>query len=361
MNVKERFMSKALKEALKGDPFAYPNPLVGCVIVKKGKIIGKGYHGFFGGPHAEPSAVKNCSESAKGADFYITMEPCSSINKKTPPCTDLLLQIKPKKVFIGSLDPNPAHNGKGVEILRKAGIKTETGILSKECENINSSFFKNMKENMPYVILKFAQSLNGKIADNKGNSRWISCEESRFFSQKLRAGCDCIIAGAKTIIKDNPLLTVRYPKAVKQPSVCIIDGCGKIPLNASVFKADRKVFIVVKKGFSFKGKIPKNARILEIPLKGDFLNNKILLKKLYKEGIRRILVEGGGETHGQFVFSGLFDEIYAFISPIIIGQKNSPSSVVWPDNYKIKKGLGIELKLKEEKNIGKDKLLIFGK
>ncbi|GAB4028571.1 MAG: bifunctional diaminohydroxyphosphoribosylaminopyrimidine deaminase/5-amino-6-(5-phosphoribosylamino)uracil reductase RibD [Elusimicrobiota bacterium] len=356
----EKFMRVALEEAARGEPLAYPNPLVGCVIVRRGKIIGRGHHAFYGGPHAEVNAVNSCRTSASGADIYVNMEPCSSKNKKNPPCTDLLLRIKPERVIIGDIDPNPAHNGRAVEILKRAGIKVKTGVLRSECAAINAPFYKNMLEKMPYVILKAAQSLNGRIADNRGNSRWISSNESRDFSHLLRASSDCILAGAETITKDNPQLTVRSLKVPRQPAVCVIDPDLRTPASARIFRAERPVYIITSCGRKSL-KYGPGVSLLPVKKKASFLDIEEGLKKLYSLGIRRILVEGGGRTNGQFILNGLFDKFYLFIAPLVIGQENSVASVSWPDRLSHGEGLGIKLKLQESRPVGKDWLLVYGK
>lgn len=356
----EKFMRAALEEAVLGAPSAYPNPLVGCVIVKRGRIIGRGHHAFFGGPHAEVNAVNSCKVSPAGADIYVNMEPCSSKRKKTPPCTDLLLRIRPERVIIGDIDPNPAHRGRGIEILRRAGIKVNTGVLRSECAAINAPFYKNMRENMPYVILKAAQSINGRIADNRGNSRWISSVESREFSQQLRASSDCILAGAGTIKKDDPQLTVRSVKVLRQPAVCVIDPDLTIPSSARIFRAERPVYIITSHGKK-SSKYGPGVFLLPVKKKDSFLDIEEGLRELYSLGIRRILVEGGGRTHGQFILNGLYDKFYLFIAPMVIGQEGSVSSVSWPDRTSHGEGLGIKLKLQESRAVGNDWLLVYGK
>jgi len=357
----EEIMAEAIREAKKGFPLAFPNPLVGCVVVRNGKIIARGHHAFFGGPHAEVNAAKKCSYNLRNASVYVTMEPCSSRAKKTPPCTDLLLSLRPEKVIIGDLDPNPIHNGRGVEILRKSGIKVKIGVLKKECQNLNPAFYKNMKEKLPYIILKMAQSINGKIADNRGNSKWISSEKSREYSHKfLRAACGCIISGVETIIKDDPELTVRNVKIQSQPAVCVIDPNLRTPISARIFKAKRTVYLISL--YNAKNKnYPENVSVIRMSKKEDGFQIIDILKTLYEKGIRSVLVEGGGKTHGQFIRSGLFDKIFVFISPMIIGQENAISSVSWTDRFSPKKGLGIAVKPEDIKSLGPDLLLIYGK
>jgi len=354
----EKYISLSISEAKKGGFEVYPNPRVGCVIVKNGKIIAKGYHRFFGGPHAEVNAIKNSILPVKGSDLYVTMEPCSTYGK-TPPCTDLIIKSGIKRVFIGDLDPNPLHNGKAIEILRKAGIKVKYGILREECARLNEIFYKNMKEKMPYITIKFAQSLNGKIADNNYNSRWISSKESRIYSHRLRAESDCVLVGINTILKDNPNLDIRHVKTNRKPYICVIDPKLKLSLESNIFHSKNKgIFIITEKKNKNVKKYKDKAVIIGVNKKNSFLNLEEALKELYRRGITHILVEGGGFTIGQFIYNSYFDRILTFISPLIIGQLNSINSVSWPDSFKTS-NLGINLKMNKIQRIGRDLLIEY--
>ena len=358
-----KMMGEALEEAFKGSPFTHPNPLVGCVLVKKGKIIARGHHALFGGPHAEVNAVKNSKMNVKGASLYVTMEPCSTYGK-TPPCTELIVKSGIKKVFIGDLDPNPDHNGRALALLKKSGIETEAGLRREECRALNRAFYKNMKDNLPYITIKFAESVNGKIANHKGRSRWISCFDSQVESHKLRAESDCVLAGINTVLKDNPSLNVRHSKFREQPYACIMDPELKTPLTANIFKAGlRGVFIVTSAKNLASRKAEKysdKAKLIGVKGNDGFLDVKEAVRKLYKHGVRHILVEGGGNTLGQFVYHGLFDRIFVYFAPLVIGDKNAISSVIWPDNFKVD-GLGLRLAIKNHKKIGEDLIIELGK
>ncbi|MBI4657123.1 MAG: bifunctional diaminohydroxyphosphoribosylaminopyrimidine deaminase/5-amino-6-(5-phosphoribosylamino)uracil reductase RibD [Elusimicrobia bacterium] len=351
------FMQRALSLAKKGLYGSHPNPMVGAVIVKNGKIIGEGFHKEFGKEHAEINAIKNAKSSVKGARIYVTLEPCSTIGK-TPPCADALIKTGIKEVIIGANDPNPANSGKAAEILGTAGIRVRAGVLKKECESLNRVFAKHMRTGMPYVTLKISQSLDGKIADFAGNSRWISSKSSRIEAHKLRAQSDAVCVGIDTILRDNPRLNVRYLKVKKQPSVVVLDSSLRIPLNSNVFK-NKNVVIAAGRGVSpyKKKRIEKmNAVVLELPQSSNGgIDIKSLLKTLGRMGIAHLMVEGGGRVMGSFISGNLWDRFICFISNVIIGGEKSVSSVVWPDaiNEKIKT-LGMKVRISGLKKIGTD-------
>jgi len=348
-------MLLALKEAKKGFPYAYPNPLVGAVIVKNEKILSKGYHKYFGGPHAEVDAIKKLSPSElKGSTIYVTLEPCSTYGK-TPPCTKLIIKSKIKKVVIGSYDPNPLNHAKGIKILKKNGIEVKfvSDEIKKKCIELNEPFFKNIREELPYVVLKFASSIDSKIANKCYYSKWISCKDSRIFSHKMRAASDIIIVGANTILKDNPYLNVRYIKTKRQPAVCVLDLNLKTPENSNIFSTKRDVYIVTQ-----KDNFP-SAKLIKPEIKNGEIDLKWLLKKLYKLGFRNVFVEGGGKTIGSFIKQNCFDKICIFLSPIIIGTDGINAI---DSNFGLNKNeLGIKLNLKTFKKIGDDLYIEFTK
>ena len=234
--VHERFMSEAIKLALKGKGKTSPNPMVGAVIVKDGRTISKGYHHQAGKPHAEIMAMRKARTSLKGATLYVNLEPCS-FKGRTPACTQAIIKSGIKEVVVGSLDPNPRNNGKGIRILKSHGLKTKTGVLQEKSRKINEAFNKFITSSMPFVTVKIAQSLDGKIATSTGNSRWITAEAARRYVHKLRAEVDAVLVGANTIIKDDPLLTPRLSshKSKKIPYRVVVDSRLKVPLGAKIF------------------------------------------------------------------------------------------------------------------------------
>lgn len=371
------FMREAIRLAKKGRYGAHPNPMVGAVLVKNGKIIGRGFHKEFGKEHAEINAIKN-TKTAKNAVLYVTLEPCSTWGK-TPPCTDAIIKAGIKKVVIGSIDPNHAHSGKSEKILKKAGINVKTGVLKKDCESINYAFNKYMKTKIPYVTLKISQSLDGRIADSEGNSKWISSLQARKEAHKLRAESDAVCVGINTVLKDNPLLNVRYIKVKRQPVIVVVDSKLKIPANSNLFKNEKVLIATTDKAnlTKLKNLHRKNVRILVVPSNGNARVNPVkshsagvsvscqdnftgvnlqnLLTELGKMGISHLLVEGGGELLGSFIVQGLWDRFICFVSPLIIGGKESKNSVVWSDVVNKKnRMLGMKIKIKEVRKIGPD-------
>lgn len=350
------FMSLAIEEAKKGGFFTHPNPLVGAVIVKNGKILSKGYHRVFGKEHAEVNAIKKLSHNKlKGSTLYVTLEPCSTYGK-TPPCTDLIIRSKIKRVVIGAVDPNPLHRGRGIKILKDNGISVDTGVLRELSEKLNEPFFKNMKENIPYITLKFASSIDSKIADKNYRSKWISSKDSRIYAHRLRAESDCIVVGSNTVIKDNPLLNIRECKFRVQPDVCVIDRNLKVSSESKIFKEKRRVFISTDRKTP-KNKYPDNAILIKTTFHNGKIDIKDLLKKLYDNGIRHILVEGGGKTIGSFVSEGFFDRIVIFISPLVIGSNgvNAIDDILKKRND----DLGLRVKMDYIKKIRDDIMIIY--
>ena len=254
------FMARAIELAKKGQLKTQPNPMVGCVIVKNNKIVGEGWHQEYGKDHAEINAIKNCKKRfglkkalkiIAGSDFYVNLEPCS-IEKNTPPCSNALIDYKIKRLFCGTLDPNPKINGRGIRLLKKAGIKTKVGLLKNECKQLNKIFFTNQKKLRPYIILKSAQSIDGKIALKNGDSNWISNPESRKDSHHIRSKVRGILIGKKTAEKDNPSLTVRLTnkelgigknEIIKQPTKIIIGNLKKSKNNNKLFANNANVII----------------------------------------------------------------------------------------------------------------------
>jgi diaminohydroxyphosphoribosylaminopyrimidine deaminase / 5-amino-6-(5-phosphoribosylamino)uracil reductase len=322
----EYYMGRCLDLAIKGKGSVSPNPLVGCVIVKNGKIIAEGYHKEFGGPHAEVNASKKCTDIS-GSTVYVNLEPCSYYGK-TPPCTDLLIKSNVKRVICGTLDPNPKVNGKGFLTLKKAGIETKTGILKKECEKINERFFKYISTGYPFITLKIAQTLDSKISSGKNDKNGITSLESRKIVHQLRAEYDAILVGSNTIKKDNPELTIRHIKG-RQPKRIVI--CSKLDIKpGSIILNDEftdKTILITstnaykqKSGF-VESLIKKEVRIYPFEMeKNGLLPLKQILLFLAKNKISSILVEGGQRIFTSFMINGLYDKIHIFISPKIFGH-----------------------------------------
>ena len=324
------FMARAIELAKRGRLRVQPNPMVGCVIVKNNRIIGEGWHQEFGKAHAEINAIKDCKKRfgikkalkiIAGADMYVNLEPCS-IEKNTPPCANALVEHQIKRLFCGTLDPNPKINGRGIKLLKKAGVKIKVGLLRKECKQLNKIFFTNQKKLRPYIILKSAQSIDGKIALKNGDSNWISNTESRKDSHRIRSRVKGILVGRGTAEKDNPSLTVRLSKkelcidkneTIEQPVKIIIGNLKKAKKNNKLFSNNAKVII----GSRNSAKQSKNLEYIEYKEK-DFLDK--FLKDLLARNISSILVEGGQKTLNTFIAKNLFDELVIYTAPIFLGD-----------------------------------------
>jgi len=326
MKEDEFFIKKVLKLAKKGLNFTFPNPLVGAIIVKNGKIISQAFHKKYGSLHAEVLALKKAKENAKRATLYTNLEPCCHFGK-TPPCTQAILKAKIKRVVFSTLDPNPQVNGKGLEILKKAKIETKVGVLEKQAKLLNEAFFTFHQKKRPFVCVKFAASLDGKIATRDFQSKWITGEKARNYARKLRLWYQAILVGANTVIKDNPHLGVRQ-KNKKDPLRIILDDKLKVPFNLQVFR-DKNLLLVTTK-FAKKEKLKKleKMKIPFIVYNQKRISISKLLEDLKNKNIISVLVEGGGETIGSFFDEGVVDKIYAFYSPLIIGGKKAVCAVL---------------------------------
>ena len=321
------FMKLAIKLAKKAEGMTSPNPLVGAVLVKKGKIIGSGYHKKAGLPHAEIEAFKDAkkrSHNIKGSTLYVNLEPCCHDGKRTPPCTDAIIENKVAKVFVGVSDPNPRVRGKGIRILRKAGIDVQVGLLKKESEEINKVFFKYIKQKMPYVVLKLASTLDGKIATKSGDSKWIGSQKQREIAHHLRNKMDSVLVGVNTVINDNPSLNVRINRRnISQPVPVILDSRLRTPLNSNLFKVhDSCIIVTSKKSSKNKRKQLEQmgAKVLySTPDKNGNLKLKPVLKKLSMMEISTVLIEGGSKVASSALNEGIVDRIVLFYSPKIVG------------------------------------------
>lgn len=324
------YMLEAIRLAKKAEGRTAPNPMVGCVIVKNGKIIGRGYHKKAGLAHAEVEALKNSFQDRRGAVMYVTLEPCDHYGK-TPPCTDSIIKSGIKKVVVAVKDPHDINNGKGIRKLRKNGIAVSTGIAAKEARKMYRPYEKFIKRDRPFVTAKVAESLDGKIATRSGESKWISGEPSRNFAGKLRASCDAVMVGINTVLKDDPLLLPKNAPAGHVRRV-IVDSGLRIPLNGKLLNTLDKspVIIVTTENAPQKKKAALRKRgvlVVETPAKNKKVDLEKMLKSLADLGIMHIFLEGGGELLGAMFDRKLIDRILFFISPKIIGGENAISSV----------------------------------
>lgn len=323
-------MKKALAAASSVIGKTSPDPAVGAVVVKNGRIISVGFHDRFKTPHAERYALKKAGKKARGATLYINLEPCCHYGN-TPPCTDNIIKSGIKRVVAAMQDPNPLINGKGFKKLEKAGIKVVKGLLEKEAMKLNEAFVKHITTGMPFITLKSAMSLDGKTTTSSGESKWITGPAARKTAHRLRALNDAVVAGINTVIKDDPLLTVRLARAEKQPLRVIVDSRASVPLESNVVK-DKSAFtlIAVTKAANRK-KIRAleraGCRVLEVPAKDGRVDLKRLFARLGKMHITSVLIEGGSEIAGSAVERGLVDKVIFFVSPILIGGAKALTAV----------------------------------
>ncbi|MFA5795137.1 MAG: bifunctional diaminohydroxyphosphoribosylaminopyrimidine deaminase/5-amino-6-(5-phosphoribosylamino)uracil reductase RibD [Candidatus Brocadiia bacterium] len=357
-----KYMSLSVKLAKSGQGRVEPNPLVGAVIVKSGRIIGTGYHQYFGGPHAEINAINSVKKPKllKGATLYINLEPCVHFGK-TPPCAPAIIQSGIKKVVIAHPDPNPLVSGKGIRMLKNAGIKVAI-IESQEAMIMNAPFFKYHKTGLPYVIAKWAMTADGKLASVTGDSKWISSEQSRALVQQIRSKVQGILAGINTVLKDDPMLTPNLKSKTHLsiiPARIIVDTRARIPLDSWIVKTAStiKTYIAVAASAP-AGKLQALAKRGCIIIRTTGRNTvdiKDLLKQLGRIGIIKILVEGGGQIHSSALMAGLVDEAYIFIAPKIIGGRDAKTPVEGPGIKLMRQA--INLKNISVKSIGPDVLI----
>lgn len=322
-------MERALELAKKGIGKVNPNPLVGAVIVKNGEIIGEGYHECYGEDHAERNAVRNAVKPVEGSTIYVTLEPCAHYGK-TPPCVDLIIEKKFKKVVIGMLDPNEKVSGKSIEKLKKHGIDVVVGVKEEECKKMNEIFIKYITSKVPFMVLKSGMSIDGKIATYSGESKWITSKESREDAQNLRNRLNSIMVGVNTVIADDPFLTCRVNNEKKLIRI-VVDTNLRIPLDSKVVNNNDKLTIVATSLNSNENKKQTlrelGVKVIEVPEKNNKVNLKELVKKLGQEGIDSILIEGGGTLNFSALEENIVDKVIFYIAPKILGGENSKSCI----------------------------------
>ncbi|MDP3730652.1 MAG: bifunctional diaminohydroxyphosphoribosylaminopyrimidine deaminase/5-amino-6-(5-phosphoribosylamino)uracil reductase RibD [Candidatus Omnitrophota bacterium] len=318
MNIDHKYMALAIKLAKKAEGMTSPNPIVGAIVVKNGRIVGRGYHKGPGLAHAEINAFRQSGTKARGATLYVTLEPCCHFGR-TPPCTDAVIKSGIKRVVAAMIDPNPVNNGSGIRELKRHGIKTEVGSLAEDAMAMNRPYIKFITKRIPFVTVKVAQSLDGKIATRTGDSKWISSDDSRRYVHELRRMSDAVMVGANTVKMDDPLLLSRIRG--KQPVRVIVSGRSGISSGAKVFSDPNKSPVIVVGPCGRSGK------------KVDL--NK-LMKALAKRDITNVLVEGGGELIASLVKEGLVDRFLVFVAPKIIGGRDAKTAVEGDGIEKIK-------------------------
>ncbi|WP_448587647.1 bifunctional diaminohydroxyphosphoribosylaminopyrimidine deaminase/5-amino-6-(5-phosphoribosylamino)uracil reductase RibD [Thermocrinis sp.] len=318
----EHFMEIALQLARERKGLTHPNPTVGCVIVKDGKIIAQANHEKAGKPHAEAKALEIAGKEAEGSTLYVTLEPCTHWGR-TPPCTDAIIKAKVKRVVIATLDPNPLVSGKGAEKLRQAGIEVRVGVLEDQAKRLNEDFFTYITKKRPYITLKFAQSIDGSLATKSFHSKWISSEESRKHAHRLRSEATAILVGINTVLRDDPRLTVRAFEWERNPHRIVLDPKLKIPMDCHLVK-DKEAKTIVITASENKEKIKaledEGVEVLLAEYQEGMLNLREVLRELYFKEVMHLLVEGGARTLTGFLKEGFYDKLCVFVAPMVIGE-----------------------------------------
>lgn len=353
----ERWMRRALHLAEKGRGRTSPNPLVGAVLVKDGQIIGEGYHTKAGESHAEIVALGKAGDKARGATLYLNLEPCTHYGK-TPPCAPAVIEAGVSRVVVGMEDPNPRVTGKGVASLMEAGLDVKMGILERECRKLNEAFCKYISHQVPFIILKVAATLDGKVATRNGESKWITGEVSRRFVHRIRDQVDGVIVGIRTVLKDDPMLTARI-KGGKDPFRIVLDSRLRIPENSKMIEASPSKAIIATTEIAPQRKIEslekKGVRVLIFGSKMGKVDLKACLSKLGEMGMMSLLVEGGSQVSGSFLDEGLVDKILLFFSPKLIGDSLAPGIFGGEGTHQLRDAFSItELKIRR---MGEDILL----
>ncbi len=319
----ERFMREALVEARRGLGRTHPNPAVGAVVVKAGKLVGRGFHAKAGAPHAEVHALADAGHKAKGADLYVTLEPCNH-HGRTPPCTDAILKAGVARVIFASSDPNPLVDGRGLARLRNAGVRVFGPMLQADADALNRPFFKAMRQGLPFVTLKAAASADGKIATVTGESRWITSDAARADAHALRDQVDAIVVGVGTVVADDPQLTTRLGGGEGRTGLRIVlDPTLRAPTSSRVFRtgpAERTLVVTqVRTGRALKALARQGVDVWTFPGRGRALPLPKVLERLVDRGALHVLVEGGAATHAHFVRLGLADELQLYVAPKLLG------------------------------------------
>ena len=348
------FMRQALELAKKGEGFVEPNPMVGCVLVRNGLVIGQGYHTQFGHAHAEVEAIRSANADLTGATCYVTLEPCSHYGK-TPPCVQAILQTGISRVVAAMRDPNPAVNGRGIQILHEAGLTVTEHVLEEEARRLNAPYLTLLEKNRPWIHAKWAMTLDGRLAAKTGDSRWISSSESRKIVHQLRSRMDAIVIGVGTAIHDDPMLTVRLDESDrcgnKHPYRVVLDASGNLSPDSQLVRTAREVpVLVVTESEKCRQLEQCGCEILRLPRGENFLRS--LLEHFASRRWTHVLVEGGRKVFGAFFDAGCIDEVHTFIAPKLIGGE-SAISVIGGEGLETM-SLAEQLESPEIKIIGQD-------
>lgn len=356
------WMRRALRLARRGYGRTSPNPMVGAVLVKNGRLLGEGWHRKTGCPHAEVEAIANArqrGERTRGATLYVTLEPCST-HGRTPPCTDAIRAAGIRRVVVAATDPNPAHAGRGLDLLRSAGMTVEAGLLAEEVTRLNEAFNHWIVSRTPFVTLKMAMSLDGRIATATGESKWITSTESRRHAMKLRAGADAILVGVNTVLADDPAVTLRVGRKEECPHLRIVlDSRGRTPLTSRLVTdgfAERTLIVSTDRAAAKRLRaLDRRVDVLIAPVCEGRVDLPWLMEELGRRDITHLFIEGGGEVHGAFLEAGLAQRLAAYYAPMVIGGREALKAVggrgacAWSDIAR--------LEVLETRRIGRDLFL----
>lgn len=354
-----KYMQRAINLAERGRGWTSPNPLVGCVIVKNGKIIAEGYHEKIGGWHAERNAILNSDADITGATVYVTLEPCCH-HGRTPPCSNLLIERGIKKVFIGSRDPNPLVSGKGAKQLRTAGVEVVEDFMREECDKLNPIFFHYIQTKRPYVLLKYAMTADGKIATSTGESKWITGETARAKVQETRHQYSAIMVGVETVLADNPMLNSRMPNA-RQPIRVVCDSQLRTPLDCQLVQTANEYRTVIATVCEDLQKIeqyrPLGVEMLVCKAKNKRVDLEDLLQKLGEMQIDSLLIEGGSSLNFSALESGVVNRVHCYIAPKLVGGKQAKTPIGGEGIVDLSRA--VKLKLVSMEMVGEDILIDY--
>ena len=328
----QQWMRRALDLAARARGRTSPNPMVGAVLVKDGQLIGEGFHAYTGSDHAEVAALRDAGPAATGATLYVSLEPCCHYGR-TPPCVDQILQAGIRRVVAACEDPNPAVSGKGIAALRAAGLSVDVGVLTEEAERLNEAFFTHVRTGRPFVTLKVAASLDGKIATRTGESRWITGESARRRVHQLRNEVDAVLVGIGTVLRDDPLLTTRLGIAdQRDPTRVIVDNLARLPLRAKVVnRASTAPTILAVSQMAPRTKLEalerEGVQVIVVESSPRRVSLERLIEALGKRGVLSVMIEGGAEINASALREGIVDKVLVFLAPTLIGGKSTPTAV----------------------------------
>jgi diaminohydroxyphosphoribosylaminopyrimidine deaminase/5-amino-6-(5-phosphoribosylamino)uracil reductase len=320
----EDFMRSALREAAKGAGRTSPNPAVGALVVRGGRVVARGHHARAGGPHAEVVAIRAAGARARGAELYSTLEPCDHFGK-TPPCSAAILEAGIRRVVVGSADPNPLVSGRGVARLRRAGVEVVEGVLRDECDALNAPWFTFIREGRPFVTLKAAVTLDGRIATRTGDSRWVTGEAARLWVHRLRDQVDAVLVGAGTARADDPRLTTRLPRGRgRDPIRVVLDTALRLPPRLALLRPRSPAPTIVAHASRRARKVPGGVELLRCRRGKGGVDLRDLLARLAARGVTHLLVEGGARVHARFIEEGLVDRAAILVAPKLVGADGVP-------------------------------------